>query len=68
MLGRTSAGAQPSTASRPPRYPKDYTNAYMHLSTPALFAPFVRLELLSWDPLYGAADGAPYKGFDQQQW
>ena len=27
----------------------------MHLSTPALFAPYVRLELLNWDPLY--ADG-----------
>ena len=24
----------------------------MHLSTPALFAPYVRLELLRWDPLY----------------
>ncbi|GFR43325.1 hypothetical protein Agub_g4394, partial [Astrephomene gubernaculifera] len=35
------------------RYPKDYTQAYMHLSTPALFAPFVRLQLLQWDPLYG---------------
>ncbi len=34
------------------RYPKDYSNTYMHLSTPALFAPFVRLELLHWDPLY----------------
>eukprot|EP00955_Chlamydomonas_euryale_P100459 365286-Chlamydomonas_euryale.AAC.3 len=29
----------------------------MSLSAPALFAPFVRLELLHWDPLY--ADGAP---------
>ena len=37
------------------RYPKDYNSAYMHLSTPALFAPYVRLELLRWDPLY--ADG-----------
>ncbi|EFJ52932.1 hypothetical protein VOLCADRAFT_86421 [Volvox carteri f. nagariensis] len=50
------------------RYPKDYTNAYMHLSNPALFAPYVRLELLRWDPLYGKAEGAPYQGFDTQEW
>ncbi|GIL59704.1 hypothetical protein Vafri_14431, partial [Volvox africanus] len=50
------------------RYPKDYTNAYMHLSNPALFAPYVRLELLHWDPLYGTAEGAPYKGFDTHEW
>lgn len=36
----------------PYRYPKDYRNAYMHLSNPALFAPYVRLELLRWDPLF----------------
>ena len=47
----------------------------MHLSTPALFAPFVRLELLAWDPLYGGGTAggtvggeAAYQGFDQQQW
>ena len=28
----------------------------MHLSTPALFAPYVRLELLHWDPLYADGD------------
>ncbi|KAG2502106.1 hypothetical protein HYH03_000598 [Edaphochlamys debaryana] len=50
------------------KYPKDYTNAYMHLSTPALFAPYVRLELLHWDPLYGATAEAPYQGFDTQAW
>ncbi len=30
----------------PSSYPKEYSNTYMHLSTPALFAPYVRLELL----------------------
>ncbi|GAX80972.1 hypothetical protein CEUSTIGMA_g8407.t1 [Chlamydomonas eustigma] len=61
-------------------YPKDYNSTYMHLSTPALFAPYVRLELLSWDPLYadGADHGADvgsrrrregvHKGFDKQLW
>lgn len=29
--------------------------AFLHLSAPALFAPFVRLELLRWEPLWNAA-------------
>eukprot|EP00798_Chlamydomonas_sp_ICE-L_P023240 gene23240-30464_t len=58
-------------------YPKQYTSMYMHLSTPALFASYVRLELLHWDPLYAdsASHGAletsregVHKGFDQQAW
>lgn len=31
--------------------PEQYECTYMSLSAPALFAPFVRLELLRWDPL-----------------
>lgn len=31
--------------------PGTYRDAYMSLSVPALLAPFVRLELLQWDPL-----------------
>ena len=34
-------------------------DAYMTVSAPALFAPFVRLELLKWAPLGGAAGAAP---------
>ncbi|GAB4819481.1 hypothetical protein N2152v2_006527 [Parachlorella kessleri] len=45
------------------RYPGAYRDAYMSISAPALFAPFVRLELLRWRPLEGA--GA---GFDAHQW
>ena len=30
----------------------------MALSAPAVFAPFVRLELLRWDPLHGGTYGA----------
>jgi hypothetical protein len=64
------------------RYPKDYANTYMSLSCPALFAPFVRLELLRWDPLFADAapppkrateDDAPappevHKSFDKLAW
>jgi hypothetical protein len=31
----------------------------MGLSAPVVFAPFVRLELLAWDPLFGPRAGAP---------
>ena len=34
------------------KFPKAYKDAYMPESVPQLFAPFVRLELLSWSPLY----------------
>lgn len=36
-------------------YPAAYRDAYMPLSAPAIFAPFVRLELLQWDPLFGGS-------------
>ncbi|CAK0740516.1 hypothetical protein CVIRNUC_001256 [Coccomyxa viridis] len=40
-----------------------YRDAYMSLSAAAVFAPYVRLELLQWDPIFtGRA------GFDDQQW
>ena len=34
-----------------------YADAYMSLSVPAVMAPFVRLELLHWDPLFGGGTG-----------
>lgn len=34
-----------------------YRDAYVSLSAPALFAPFVRLELLKWRPLHGGEAG-----------
>ncbi|GLJ48054.1 hypothetical protein SUGI_1014650 [Cryptomeria japonica] len=37
-------------------YSSAYRDAYMCLSAPAIFSPFVRLELLKWDPLYEDAD------------
>ncbi|KAK9839474.1 hypothetical protein WJX81_004262 [Elliptochloris bilobata] len=43
--------------------PRAYHDAYMGLSAPAVFAPFVRLELLAWDPLFGQR-----AGFDDQDW
>ncbi|KAI3437850.1 hypothetical protein D9Q98_000296 [Chlorella vulgaris] len=45
------------------RQPGAYRDAYVSLSAPALFAPFVRLELLKWRPLHGGDTG-----FDSQQW
>ena len=34
-------------------YPAAYRDAYMPMSAPAIFAPFVRLDLLHWDLLFG---------------
>lgn len=44
-------------------YPEAYRDAYVSMSAPALMAPFVRSQLLSWDPLHGSQPG-----FDHQQW
>ena len=35
-----------------------YRDAYMSLSAAAVFAPFVRAELLQWDPLFTGPVGA----------
>lgn len=37
-------------------YFTSYRDAYMSLSVPAIFSPYVRLELLKWDPLHEDAD------------
>ena len=34
-----------------------YRDAYMSLSAAAVFAPFVRLELLKWDPIFTGQAG-----------
>jgi GC-rich sequence DNA-binding factor len=39
--------------------PGAYRDAYAALSAPALFAPFVRAQLLGWAPLGGEAGAAP---------
>lgn len=36
-----------------------YRDAYMSLSAAAVFAPFVRLELLNWDPIFTGQAGKP---------
>ena len=38
-------------------HPGAYRDAYMAVSAPAIFAPFVRLQLLAWNPLWGGASG-----------
>lgn len=41
------------------RFPPQYMSAYMSESLPALVSVYVRLQLLSWDPLFqGGVDGA----------
>ena len=58
------------------RYPAQYFDVFMPESVPALFAPFVRLELLSWCPVFDCCEGkmdenvhaSEYSGFDQQSW
>ncbi|XP_073050023.1 transcriptional repressor ILP1-like [Primulina eburnea] len=37
-------------------YASSYSDAYMSLSIPSLFSPYVRLELLKWDPLHEDTD------------
>uniref|UniRef100_A0A6N2LR96 GCF C-terminal domain-containing protein n=1 Tax=Salix viminalis TaxID=40686 RepID=A0A6N2LR96_SALVM len=37
-------------------YFASYRDAYMSLSAPAIFSPYVRLELLKWDPLHEDTD------------
>ncbi|CAI5952768.1 unnamed protein product, partial [Closterium sp. NIES-64] len=44
------------------QHPSAYRDAYASMSAPALFAPFVRLELLRWDPLFGGG------AFDSMHW
>lgn len=52
-------------------YPKEYNTAYIGDSAAALFAPFVRLELLHWEPLpissSSSSDAAAGTGQQQQQ-
>ncbi|KAK2662311.1 hypothetical protein Ddye_000885 [Dipteronia dyeriana] len=43
-------------------YPSSYRDAYMSLSAPAIMSPYVRLELLKWDPLQEDAD------FSEMKW
>nr|XP_029119681.1 transcriptional repressor ILP1 [Elaeis guineensis] len=38
------------------QYSSTYRDAYVSLSAPAVFSPYVRLELLKWDPLYDTTD------------
>ncbi|KAI6676995.1 hypothetical protein NL676_037791 [Syzygium grande] len=37
-------------------YSSSYCDAYMSLSVPNIFSPYVRLELLKWDPLHEDSD------------
>ncbi|KAL2946661.1 hypothetical protein AAZX31_20G025800 [Glycine max] len=43
-------------------YSSTYKDAYMSLSLPLIFSPYVRLELLRWDPLHKGVD------FQEMKW
>lgn len=43
-------------------YLSSYKDAYMSLSLPLVFSPYVRLELLRWDPLHKGID------FSEMKW
>ncbi|QCE11982.1 GC-rich sequence DNA-binding factor [Vigna unguiculata] len=43
-------------------YSSSYRDAYMSLSLPLVFSPYVRLELLRWDPLHKGID------FSEMKW
>ncbi|KAH1087018.1 hypothetical protein GYH30_018514 [Glycine max] len=43
-------------------YSSSYKDAYMSLSLPLVFSPYVRLELLRWDPLHKGLD------FQEMKW
>ena len=42
---------------KPPALAGAYRDAYMSLSAAAVFAPYVRLELLQWDPIFTGRAG-----------
>lgn len=45
-----------------------YKNTYMSLSVPSLFAPFVRLELIGWSPLFPAKGLSIPTALDDMSW
>lgn len=44
-------------------YSSTYRDAYMSLSVPSIFSPYVRLELLRWDPLHQDVDFVDMKWY-----
>ena len=50
------------------RYPGTFNSAYMGISSPAIFAPFVRTQLLSWDPVYAPGRGASLPQIPSLAW
>ncbi|KAL8139895.1 hypothetical protein V2J09_005916 [Rumex salicifolius] len=44
------------------RYIRSYNDAYMALSAPTIFSPYVRLDFLKWDPLH------KYEDFSDMKW
>lgn len=49
-------------------FPHEYSSTYFPLSTAALFSPFVRLELLSWEPILTIKSPDLASRLEQQSW
>jgi GC-rich sequence DNA-binding factor len=49
-------------------HPSSYKNTYMSISAPSLFAPFVRIELIGWSPLYPRQGSSIPTGLDSMKW
>eukprot|EP00891_Asterochloris_glomerata_P000170 jgi/Astpho2/170/Aster-x0896 len=63
-------GSLPAVRARLERWKREqaasYRDAHLSLSVPALLAPFVRLQLLQWDPLFGGQAGLDSQGWYQE--
>lgn len=48
------------------KYPDSYRDSFAAEAVPVLFAPFVRLEVQLWDPLFGSEGSS--RSFEEQEW
>lgn len=44
------------------KYPKDYATAYVPVALSQVFEPYVRMEMVRWNPLEGGRDGGGEQG------
>ena len=49
-------------------HPSSYKNTYMSISVPKLFAPFVRIQLIGWSPLFPRQGASAPNGLDSMPW
>jgi GC-rich sequence DNA-binding factor len=49
-------------------FPSEYSSAYFPLSNAALFSPFIRLELLEWEPILDFESPSLISRLEKQSW